>query len=132
MLKALGLAGVMLLSTAAAYAQSDPAAFLKEVNRDNDKTLSLQELNYFAVKKFHELNTKGTKTLSRRELGDRISDADFAAANTDRRKDQTLSLSEFIKYVDLLFREANTKGTKTLSLAELSSPAGHKLIRLLH
>jgi hypothetical protein len=98
MLKALGLASIILLSTTAAYAQSDPNAFLSRVNKDNDKTISLGELNAYAANKFVELNTKGKKSLSRTEVGDRLSDADFKAANNGNKKDMTLSKREFITY----------------------------------
>jgi hypothetical protein len=137
MLKVLRFAGVILLSTTAAYAQSDPSAFLSKVNKDNDKTLSMHELNAYAARKFVELNTRGSKSLfhaslSRTELGDRISDSDFEKANTGHRKDETLSRSEFINYADLLFEKANRRGDKTLSVDELGSPAGRKLMKLLH
>ncbi len=130
MLKALGLVSLILCSTTA-YAQSDPAAFLSKVNKDNDKTISLSELNTYAAAKFGELNTKGPKSLSRTEVGGRLSDSDFKAANNGNKKDMTLSKREFVKYVDYLFKEANTKGDKTLSVRELNSPAGQKLIKLL-
>lgn len=132
----LGVAAVatIVLLAGAAYAQAptDPSAFLKEVNSNNDQTLSRKELDAYAAKKFTQLNTKGHETLSRAELGDRISDADFDAANTGHRKDQTLSRREFIAYVDRLFKEANAKGNRSLSLEELGAPAGQKLIQLLH
>ncbi len=133
MLKALGISGIIFLSAVAANAQAAPdaSAFLSKVNQNNDKTLSIREANAYAAKKFQELNAKGTRTLSRQELAGRISDADFNAANTEHRKDQTLSKSEFISYVDHLFRQANTKGGKTLSVDELGSPAGQKLMILL-
>jgi hypothetical protein len=133
MLKVLVLAGALLVSPIVANAQSatDPTAFLNEVNKNNDKTLSLKEVDAYAAKKFRELNRNGTRTLSRQELGDRISDADFSAANTGHRKDQTLSKAEFMSYVDRLFKEANSRGAKTVSVEELSSPAGEKLITLL-
>lgn len=135
MISRLGVAiAGLILFAAAGYAQSamDPDAFLKAVNRNNDQTLSMRELNAYASKKFTKLNTTGHKSLSRAELGDRISDADFDAANTNHHKDQTLTRGELVAYVDRLFKEANTKGTKTLSLTELRSPAGEKLITLLH
>ncbi len=127
------IAGIILLA-GAGYAQSatDADAFLSKVNQNNDKTLSMRELNAYASKKFEELNTTGHKSLSRKELGDRISDTDFDAANTNHHKDQTLTQGEFIAYADRLFKEANTKGQKSLSLSELGSPAGEKLITLLH
>lgn len=133
MMKFAPIAGLLFLLPLAAHAQTteDSATFFKAVNQNNDQTLSLKELNSYATKKFEKLNTKGTKTLSREELGDRISDADFDVANKGHRKDRTLSEREFKGYVDSLFRQANSKGKRTLNADELGSPAGQKLIKLL-
>lgn len=129
------ISGILLFASSS-FAQSMSAdEFLKEVNTDNDKTISLQELDAFALKKFSELNKPGDETLSMDELEGRISKADFDEANTGRQKlstHPTLSNAEFSAYVDKLFREANAKGTKSLSATELNTPAGKKLIRLLH
>jgi len=131
----LAIAGVLLVS-GAAIGQSDPTAadFLKMVATDNSKTISLPEIDAFAVKKFGGLKKPGEEALSMAELRGRISQADFDAANTTRGNSAvpTLSRVEFLAYVDKLFREANTVGEKTLSEAELKTPAGEKLIRLLH
>ena len=53
-------------------------------------------------------------------------------AMADPDKDRTVDEAEFVGYADKLFDEANTKGDKTLSVAELRGPAGKKLIMLLH
>jgi hypothetical protein len=109
--------------------------FNTEVNTNNDQTISLKELHVFAMKKFNELNKAGDKTLSMDELSGRISKADFDEANTGAKKSPThptLSRTEFSGYVQKLFREANTKGTRSLSAVELDTPAGKKLIMLLH
>jgi hypothetical protein len=125
------IVALTLLSTIAYGQAEDANAFLNKVNSNHDKTISLTELNSYASKRFDALNRNGDKTLSRAELGDRISDADFKAANTGKHRDQTLSKREFIRYADLLFREANTKGHHSLSADELNSPAGQKLMKLL-
>lgn len=118
------------------FAQSMSAAdFIKEVNTNNDQTISLKELDTFAMKKFGELNKTGDKTLSMDELNGRISKTDFDAANTGIKKSSnhpSLSKAEFSAYADKLFKEANTKGTNSLSADELNTPAGQKLIMLLH
>jgi hypothetical protein len=130
----LAIAGVLLVS-GAGVGQSGPtpSEFLKMVDTDNDKTISFPEIDAFAVKKFDELKKPGEEALSIADLRDRISQADFDAANTTRGNAvPTLSKVEFLAWVDKLFREANTVGEKTLSEEELKTPAGEKLIRLLH
>jgi hypothetical protein len=128
------IAGVLLVS-GAGVGQSGPtpSEFLKMVDADNDKTISLPEIDAFAVKKFDELKKPGEDALSMTELRGRISQPDFDAANTTRGEAvPTLSKVEFLVWVDKLFKEANTVGEKTLSEEELKTPAGEKLIRLLH
>jgi hypothetical protein len=130
------IAGALLVS-GAAVGQSGPTAadFLKMVATDNSKTISLPEIDAFAMKKFGELKKPGEEALSMADLRGRISQTDFDTANTTRGNSSTiptLSRVEFLAYVDKLFREANTVGEKTLSEEELKTPAGEKLIRLLH
>jgi len=127
-------AGVLLVS-GVGLGQSVPTAadFLKMVNTDNDKTISIPEIDAFATKKFDELKKPGKQALSMGDLRDRISQADFDAANTTSGNAvPTLSKAEFLAYVDKLFKEANTVGKSTLSETELNTPAGEKLIHLLH
>jgi hypothetical protein len=130
----LAIAGVLLVC-GAGVGQSGPTAadFLKMVATDNTNTISLPQIDAFATKKFDELKKPGEKALSMADLRGRISQEDFDAANTTRGNAvPTLSRVEFLAWVDKLFREANTVGQKTLSEEELKTPAGEKLIRLLH
>jgi hypothetical protein len=127
----------MLIVSGAGQAQSLPSAadFLKMVDTDNDKTISVAEIDAFALKKFSELKKPSEDALSMTDLRGRISQADFDAANTTHGNASTvptLSRAEFAAYVDKLFREANSVGEKTLSETELKTPAGGKLILLLH
>jgi hypothetical protein len=129
-----GFAGV-LLACSAGVGQSVPTAadFLKMVATDKSNTISLPQIDALATKKFDELKRPGEGALSMDDLRGRISQEDFDAANTTRGNAvPTLSRIEFLAWVDKLFREANTVGEKTLSEQELKSPAGEKLIRLLH
>jgi hypothetical protein len=93
------IAGVLLVS-GAAVGQSSPTAadFLKMVATDNSKTISLPEIDAFAMKKFGELKKPGEEALSMADLRGRISQADFDAANTTRGNSSavpTLSRVEF-------------------------------------
>jgi hypothetical protein len=128
------IAGV-LFASGASVGQSGPNAadFLKMVATDNSNTISLPQIDAFATKKFDELKRPGEGALSMDDLRGRISQEDFDAANTTRGNAvPTLSRVEFLAWIDKLFREANTVGEKTLSEKELKTPAGEKLIRLLH
>ena len=127
-----GAAGLLLvgLSLTAAAKEMTAKAFMKAVNRDADNTISKDELDAFAKKKFAELERDKDGTLDKTELKGRLSAAGMKAANTD--KDETLDEAEFVGYADRLFDEANKKGDTTLDVQELRSPAGRKLRTLLH
>ena len=122
-----------------ASAAETPATFMKKVNRDADTTLSLPEVTAYALKRYGALDTNHDGTLTEKELGDRISADDFAMADTKHGAGtRTLSKVEFTTYVAKLFAAANenvkagdTKVDSTLTLEELGTPAGSKLIKLL-
>jgi hypothetical protein len=84
-----------ILLAAGAFGQSVPTAadFIKMVTTDNSKTISLPEIDTFAMKKFGELKKPGEEVLSMVELRDRISQADFDAANTTRGNSATVPTS---------------------------------------
>ena len=103
------------------------AEFLAAANTDKDQTLSMDEVEAYAKKKFAEIDSDGDKTLDAKELGDRVDAAGLAAADTD--KDKTVDEAEFVAYAGKLFDEANAD--KTLSARELETPAGRKLRMLL-
>ncbi len=132
-----GAVALMLggFGTAARAEGMSAEAFLKKVNTNADKTLSLDELNLYAKKRFAELETDKDKTLDQKELKGRLSEAGMTSADTD--KDKSVDEAEFVTYAHKLFDEANVHHkageTKhpTLSERELETPAGQKLITLL-
>lgn len=121
------LAGAPSLASAAAMTAAE---FMKAANTNGDSTLSKDEVDAYARKRFAALETDKDKTLDQKELKGRLSEAGMTAADPD--KDKTVDEAEFVGYADTLFAEANKKGDKTLSVEELGSPAGEKLIALLH
>ena len=132
-----GLATLALATTAGAPARAaspngdmSPKAFMTAVNGDADKTISKDELDAYAKKRFAALESDNDKTLDEKELKGRLSAAGMTMADTD--KDKSVDESEFVGYAGKLFDEANKKGDKTLSLRELGSSAGKSLIKLLH
>ena len=107
-----------------------PKAFIKAVNADADTTISKDELDTYARKRFAALETDNDKTLNDKELKGRLSASGMSLADSD--KDRSVDESEFVGFADKLFAEANGKGDTTLRLRELRSPAGKNLIKLLH
>lgn len=110
-------------------------AFMKKVNTNADKTISMDELDAYAKKRFAELETDNDKTLDQKELKGRLSEAGMTMADTD--KDKSVDEAEFVTYANTLFSEANVNkkageaSHPTLSEAELATPAGQKLITML-
>lgn len=129
-------AAALLLGGFGSTAWADPSAssFLNAVNSNKDKTISKDELDAYAKKRFADLEVDKDKTLSQEELKGRLSEAGMTAADAD--KDKTIDESEFVDYANKLFDEANVNKKSdgdhpSLSLKELGTPAGKKLIMLL-
>ena len=57
--------------------------FMKKVNTNADKTISLDELDTYAKKRFAELETDKDKTLDQKELKDRLSEAGWECTNAE-------------------------------------------------
>lgn len=134
---AAGSAALLLLGLAAdaQAAGMSTNAFLNAVNTNADKTISKDELDTYAKKRFAGLETDKDKTLDQKELKGRLTEAGMAMADSD--KDKTVDEAEFVGYADKLFDEADIHkkdGAEHPSLTEreLESPAGKKLIMLLH
>ncbi len=121
--------GVMLAQTAAAKDTTVDAALMKTLDPDGDGTVDLAEAKAAGAEMFKKLNTDDDKTLSKKELGDRISEADFKAADPDG--DGTLDEAEYTTLVEKLFKAADPDGDGTLDEAELKSAAGQKLLALI-
>jgi Ca2+-binding EF-hand superfamily protein len=96
---------------------------------DNDGTVDLDEAKRAASALFDKLDRDRDGTLDRREVGGRLSRAEFNAANPD--KDGTLSKEEYLRVVERRFRAANPDNDGTLDEKELRSRAGQALLRLL-
>jgi Ca2+-binding EF-hand superfamily protein len=125
-----GLTAVALLgSVGAVSAKTSIAAFLTAADSDKDGTVTLDEVKAYASERFKALETDKDGTLDKTELKGRLSATGFKSANTDA--DKTIDEAEFMGYVETLFKQANDNDT-TLDAKELKSPAGKKLIILLH
>jgi hypothetical protein len=127
---------IILLISAAFLTQGSSAALaasrtnpVKMLDTDNDGTLDLAEVKKAASALFARLDRDHDGTLDRRELAGRLSAREFAAADPDH--DGTLTQDEYLAVVEQRFNAANPDGDGTLDAKELSTPAGHALLRLL-
>ena len=106
-----------------------PSRAMRQLDTDNDGTVDLEEAKKAASTLFDKLDRDRDGTLDRRELGGRLSAAEFNAADPD--KDGTLSKDEYLKVVEKRFKAADPDNDSTLDEKELRSRAGQALLRLL-
>ena len=112
-----------------AFAAPRRSRVMQQLDPDNDGTVDLNEAKRVASALFDRLDRDRDGTLDRREIGGRLSRAEFIAANPD--KDGTLSKDEYLRVVERRFRAANPDNDGTLDEKELRSRAGRALLRLL-
>lgn len=131
MLKELLLASlaVGLVTSVPAYAKKDPAATVKLFDADNDGTVDLAEAQKAAGALFDKLETDKDGTITAKELQGRLSKADLAAADTG--KHGALTKDEYLSLVATRFKAADPDNDGKLDAKEVSSTAGHALVRLL-
>jgi hypothetical protein len=105
------------------------SAFLAKWDPDHDQTLELAEINKAADAQFDKLDLDHDGTLSRKELGHRVTKAEFEAADTDH--DGKLEKAEYETIVARRFKAANPDNDETIDIAELKTAAGRRLLQLL-
>jgi Ca2+-binding EF-hand superfamily protein len=125
-LNSLAAIGSILVSWPAFAA---PSRAMRLLDTDNDGNVDLDEAKKAASTMFDRLDRDHDGTLDRRELGGRLSAAEFASADPD--KDGTLSKDEYLKVVENRFKAADPDNDGTLDEKELRSRAGQALLRLL-
>jgi Ca2+-binding EF-hand superfamily protein len=116
-----------MLATSASPAFA--ASALQTLDQDKDGTVDLNEAKTAAGALFDSLDVDHDGTLDRKELGDRISPADWKIADPDN--DKTISKDEYLAFVEVAFKRANPDNDTTIDAKELRTPAGHALLRLL-
>jgi Ca2+-binding EF-hand superfamily protein len=102
---------------------------IDELDKDHSGSLDLNEVKTAAAKIFDELDKDHSGSLERKELGKRLTDADFKAADPDGSGN--LSKAEFVALAEKLFHAADVGHDGTLSHADLKTPAGKALEELL-
>jgi hypothetical protein len=103
--------------------------FIANWDPDHDRTLDLAEINKAADGEFDKLDVDHDGSLSRKELGNRVTKAEFAAADADH--DGTLDKAEYESIVAKRFQAANPDKDTTIDVGELKTSAGRRLLRLL-
>jgi len=124
--------GIILAPVAVApLAYADEASdFIAKWDPDHDGTLDLAEINKAADAKFDALDVDHEGTLSKKELGNLVTPADFAAVDKDR--EGTIDKAEYQAIVAKRLQAANPDKDNTIDAKELRTPAGRHLLELLH
>ena len=112
-----------------ASASGQTTDVVAKYDKDNDKTLDLDEVKAAAAAHFDKLNKDSDNTLEAHELKGVIGPKAFKAADTDH--DGTISKDEYLALVEKLFKRADTDHDGKLSAAELKSSSGRALKRLI-
>jgi Ca2+-binding EF-hand superfamily protein len=110
--------------------KSNAADFVKKWDPDKDGTLDLAEVKKAATARFKQLDPDKDGTLDQKEAAKAgIGKADFAKADPDN--DGTIDLNEYLALVEQRFNAANPDNDGTIDEAELKTPAGQALLRML-
>jgi Ca2+-binding EF-hand superfamily protein len=121
----MSLLGVAVPGFAWATSLSPIARF----DTDHDGTVDLGEAKKAASELFDRLETDKDGTLDLKELKGRLSRKAFNAADPDH--DNTLTKDEYLTLIERWFRAADRDHDGTLDAAELRTPAGRALLRLI-
>ncbi len=106
--------------------QADP---LRAFDIDKDGTLDLAEVKSAAAARFDQLNPDADDSLDLHEAAPVLQGDAFRQANANG--DGKISKAEYLAYVERMFTSANPDKDGTLDRAELASPAGQALLKLL-
>lgn len=108
---------------------ADMASEMKVLDTDSDGTLSLDEVQAAAGKKFTALDPDGDGTIDKKEAKGTFKKGAFGKADPD--KDGTIDKAEFLYFAETLFKKADTDGDGTLDTKELASKPGMKLFKMM-
>jgi Ca2+-binding EF-hand superfamily protein len=123
------IAGASLSVGSPVLAKLRQPNWIRMLDGDNDGTLDLAEVKKAASALFDKLDGDHDGTLDKRELANRLTQKELAAADPDH--DGTLTKDEYLAAVEQRFGAANPDRDGTLDAKELNSKAGQALLRLL-
>ena len=103
-----------LLASALTFALSPAfaATTLRGIDIDKDGTIDLNEAKAAASSVFDKLDVDHDGTLSRAELRGRVLSQDWAVADPDN--DKTMTKDEYLNYVEVVFKRADTDSDGTV------------------
>jgi Ca2+-binding EF-hand superfamily protein len=104
-------------------------AALTAYDTDKDGTIDENETKVAAGALFDKLDVDKDGTLDEKELGARLTKAQFREADPDN--DKTLTKDEYLVFVVKAFKTANPDNDGTLDAKELQTPAGRAFLVLL-
>lgn len=136
---------LMLASSAPAFvtgpaqAAMGGAAMMERLHPKEKGKLTLDEVRDAAAHNYDVIAKANGGKMTILQLGGRVTAADLKAANIgDGESDEGISKADYLALASRFFAQANVSrkddvspADGTLSLNELSTPAGEKLIRLL-
>ena len=120
---------ITALVGAATPARAKDSSLVGQFDLDHDGTVDLAEAKKAGSDMFDKLDVDHDGTLSFKELRDRMSRKEFAAADADH--DGTLTKDEYLAFVERRFKAADKDHDGTLSNWEFQTPKGRALVRLL-
>src|ERR1700691_2651260 len=103
-----------------ARAEDMSPEFVSMWDANHDGTLDLAEVNKSAAAMFAKLDVDHDGSLTKQELGNRVTEEEFAAADTDH--EGTLDMAEYQSIVAKRFQAANKDNDGTIDAMELRKP----------
>lgn len=127
-----GLAAVVaaILVSGASNAMAGDSDLVSKYDKDNDKSLDLNEVTAATSAHFDKLNKDGDSMLEANEVKGVMGLSAFKAADADH--DGTLSKDEYLALVAKLFKQADIDHDGSLTAAEFHSKSGRALKRLIN
>ena len=128
-----------VMATTSVFGAMGGAAMLERLHPKEKGKLTMDEARAAAADNYDVIYKANNGKVSILQLGGRVTADDLKTANIgDGEADETVSKADYLALASRFFAEANVSrkpdvspADGTLSVDELSTPAGEKLLRLL-
>ena len=128
-----------VMTTTSVFGAMGGAAMMERLHPKEKGKLTMDEARAAAAHNYDVIYKANNGKVSILQLGGRVTADDLKAANIgDGEADETVSKADYLALASRFFAEANVSrkpdvspADGTLSVDELSTPAGDKLLRLL-
>ena len=131
-------AALSIVGTSAAHAAMGGQTIMERVDADGNHKLSLDEAHAAAGRRYDLIKSKNGGRVTMLQLGGRIVPADLKLVGIAPSLTTPVSRQDYLALVDRFFGDARTDrktgdspGLGRLSIDDLSTPAGKKLVGLL-